>query len=108
MKDYYNFQEFVQQRRVFVHPHHKFPQLYNDIALIELDRRIIFDYDGKKFNIDIIIIANILTQTNILVLGDTPLCISSGNDLDEKLASIYVSEIFEKQSSCECINNLLN
>jgi len=61
------FKEFVLQRRVFVHPNYKSPQLYNDIALVELGKRMIFNYD---------------------VLGDTPTCLSSSFDFDEKIAAV--------------------
>ena len=35
------------QKRIFVHPNYEPPKLYNDIALVELGKRIIFNYDGK-------------------------------------------------------------
>jgi len=62
-----DFKESVLQKRVFKHPNYRLPELYNDIALVELGRRITFDYDK---------------------LGDTPTCVSSKFDFDEKTASV--------------------
>ena len=32
-------------KRAFIHPHFRPPALHNDIALVELARRIVYDYD---------------------------------------------------------------
>ena len=39
------YQEFIGLRRVFNHPWFSYPSLYNDIAVGELNRRIVYDYD---------------------------------------------------------------
>jgi len=37
--------ETIEQKRVFKHPLYKFPTLYNDVAIVELGRRIEYNYD---------------------------------------------------------------
>jgi len=49
----------IEIKRVYKHPQYNHPQLYNDVALLELGRRIEFDFD--KF-------------------GDTPTCLDDGLD----------------------------
>jgi hypothetical protein len=51
------YQEVVETKRVYKHPLYKFKRAYDDIALIELGRRIVYDYD---------------------TLGDTPTCLDLG------------------------------
>ena len=59
--------ETIEIKRVYRHPEYRFPKSYNDIALIELGRRIVFDYD--KF-------------------GDSPVCIDQGVDKVDKVATV--------------------
>ena len=49
--------EDVEVRHVYKHPNYRFPNLYNDIALVELGRRV--EYNYEKF-------------------GDTPACLDQG------------------------------
>ena len=44
-------------KKSYTHPHYEYPSLYDDIAVVELGRRIVYDYD--KF-------------------GDTPFCLDQG------------------------------
>ena len=52
------FEENIEIKRVYQHPFYHYPELYNDIAIAELGRRI--EYDFKKF-------------------GDSPVCIDNGD-----------------------------
>ena len=36
--------ETIDVKRTFMHPYYKYPLQYNDIALSELGRRVIFDF----------------------------------------------------------------
>ena len=42
------FEETVEIRKVYRHPNYKYPRLYNDVAVLELGRRI--EYDFKRSN----------------------------------------------------------
>ena len=42
------FEETVEIRKVYRHPDYKYPRLYNDVAVLELGRRI--EYDFKRSN----------------------------------------------------------
>ena len=62
--------ETIEQKRVFKHPLYKFPTLYNDVAIVELGRRIEYNYD--KF-------------------GDSPDCMDQQKyDNVDKLATVQV------------------
>ena len=37
----------IIQKKVYRHPGYVYPRFYNDIALIELARRIVFNPDGR-------------------------------------------------------------
>jgi hypothetical protein len=37
--------EAIEMKRAFKHPLYKYGRAYDDIALVELGRRIVFDYD---------------------------------------------------------------
>ena len=45
LRDGTPFKESIEAKRVYQHPHYQFPLLYNDIAMIELGRRIPYDYE---------------------------------------------------------------
>merc|ERR550539_1197657 len=45
LRDGTPFKELIEVKRVYQHPHYKFGLLYNDIAMIELGRRIAYDYE---------------------------------------------------------------
>ena len=32
-------------KKAYIHPAYKYPSLYDDIAVVELGRRIVYDYD---------------------------------------------------------------
>jgi hypothetical protein len=49
--------EAIEMKRAFKHPLYKYGRAYDDIALVELGRRIVFDYD---------------------TYGDTPTCLDLG------------------------------
>ena len=44
------YEELVEIRKVYRHPRYKFPRLYNDVALLELGRRIEYDFKRSKYN----------------------------------------------------------
>ena len=60
----------MEIKRVFKHPYYKYPNLYNDIALLELGRRVVYDYN---------------------LYGDSPSCIDKGMELEGKLGNIQGS-----------------
>ena len=39
------FKEVIEIKRVYQHPNYQYPKLYDDIAVVELGRRIAYDYD---------------------------------------------------------------
>ena len=48
------FKEVIEIKRVYQHPNYQYPKLYDDIAVVELGRRIAYDYDkvgGTKYYI---------------------------------------------------------
>ena len=45
LRDGTPFKEVIEAKRVYEHPHYQYPLLYNDVAMIELGRRIPYDYD---------------------------------------------------------------
>ena len=59
IRDQTNFIEQIGVKRAFVHPLYKFPSLYYDIALYELDRRILY-------------------SSNLTIYKDTPVCLQKG------------------------------
>merc|ERR1719154_788119 len=61
------YREVVETKRVFKHPLYEYPNLYNDIAVIELGRRV--EYDYEKY-------------------GDTPVCLDQGLELDGKVGTV--------------------
>lgn len=60
--------EEIEHRRIFIHPEYEYNthELYYDIAVIELGRRIIFDYD---------------------TIGDSPACLGDGRDVVDQIAT---------------------
>ena len=61
------FEEVVEIKRVYKHPNYKYPNLYNDVAVLELGRRIEYDFD--KF-------------------GDSPSCLDQGIVKIDKIATV--------------------
>ena len=39
------FNETIEVKRIYIHPDYVFPELYNDVAVLELGRRIPYDYE---------------------------------------------------------------
>ena len=66
--------ETVEIKNVFKHPLYKYPKLYDDIALLELGRRV--EYNYKKF-------------------GDSPSCVDQGNiNWANTIATVQVSILY--------------
>ena len=63
------FQETIEVRHVYLHPHFESGEQYGEVALLELGRRIQFDFDQ---------------------FGDTPACLDTGIELEGKEAVIQV------------------
>lgn len=59
--------EIIEIKRRFLHPLYTSPSLYNDIAVLELGRRVEYDF---------------------AVFGDSPSCLDQGIDVEGSLASI--------------------
>ena len=66
------FKEIVEVKRIYKHPLYSFPRLYNDIALLELGRRI--EYDHDRF-------------------GDSPSCIDRNIDVVDKVIKVPVNVV---------------
>merc|ERR1711962_788923 len=45
LRDQTNYKELITVKKVFKHPLYERPQLYNDIAVVELSRRVEYDFD---------------------------------------------------------------
>jgi len=58
IRDNTEYKEIIGMQKIYRHPNYKYPSLYDDIALIQLGRRIHYDY--AKY-------------------GDTPTCMDLGN-----------------------------
>ena len=67
IRDQTNHTEFVEIKRVYRHPNYKYPIFYDDVAVLELGRRIEYDFD--KF-------------------GDSPSCMDQGSDITDKVATV--------------------
>jgi len=68
LRDTFNeISESIEVRNIYVYPEYEAGSLYNDITLLELGRRVLFDF--QKF-------------------GDTPVCIDTGLELEGKLANL--------------------
>ena len=77
------FKEIVEVKRIYKHPLYSFPRLYNDIALLELGRRI--EYDHDRF-------------------GDSPSCIDRNIEVADKVreAGLPISFIsFSRSGRCK-------
>ena len=48
------YKESIEIKKIYKHPNYVYPNLYNDIALLELGRRVKYDFD---------------------TFGDTPTCL---------------------------------
>jgi len=59
--------EIVEIKRIYKHPEYKYPRLYNDVAVLELGRRV--EYNYEKF-------------------GDTPSCLDKGISKIGKIATV--------------------
>ena len=45
------FIETIEIKRVYIHPNYHYPSLYNDVAVLELGRRIAFDHEKVRIQI---------------------------------------------------------
>ena len=74
IRDQTNLIEQIGVKRAFVHPLYKNPSLYYDIALYELDRRILY-------------------SSNLTIYKDTPACLQKGSApqsvMSEVAAGLY-------------------
>ena len=43
------FEETVEIRKVYRHPDYRYPRLYNDVAVLELGRRIEYDFERSYY-----------------------------------------------------------
>ena len=50
LRDGTQFKEVIEIKRVYQHPNYRYPLLYDDIAVLELGRRISYDYE--KVSVD--------------------------------------------------------
>ena len=41
--------ELIEMKKAYVHPHYKYPFLYDDVAVVELGRRIVYDYEKVRY-----------------------------------------------------------
>lgn len=48
IRDNTKFKEKIEIKRIYLHPDYVFPELYNDVAVLELGRRIPFDYEKVR------------------------------------------------------------
>ena len=69
------YMEIIKVKRTFMHPEYRFPLGYNDIALSELSRRVMFDFE--KY-------------------GDSPMCCGKLDLLDGKQALVQGFGLTEK------------
>jgi len=82
--------EAIEVRNIYVYPEYEVGSLYNDVALLELGRRVQFDFE---------------------TFGDTPACIDTGLELDGKLANLQgfgLTETGEKGELLETNVTLIN
>ena len=69
-RDNTQYRELVEIKKAYMHPSYAYPSLYTDIAVVELGRRV--EYDFKKF-------------------GDTPTCLDQGDrDINGELSTVQV------------------
>ena len=66
------FKEQIEIKKVYQHPSYVYPKLYNDIAVVELGRRIVYDF--KKF-------------------GDTPTCLDQQPDFSNKIGKLATVQV---------------
>jgi len=67
IRDNTEYVEIIEIKKVYKHPQYKYPNLYDDVAVLELGRRIEYNYD---------------------LYGDTPSCIDQGQDNIGRIATI--------------------
>ena len=67
IRDGTEYSERIEIKRIYIHPDYHNPISYNDVAVLELGRRIEYDFD--KF-------------------GDTPVCIDKGLEKESKIATL--------------------
>ena len=88
-------------KKVYKHPHYRYPSLYDDIAMIELGRRIEYNFD-KVWILRIKLIKKDLMYILITILqfGDTPTCIDQGEeDFYGRVAKVQGYGVTEDKTS---------
>ena len=45
IRDNTRYKEVVEVKKVYKHPNYQYPALYDDIAVLELGRRIVYDHE---------------------------------------------------------------
>jgi len=90
IRDNTNHTEVIEIKRVFKHPQYKYPNLYDDIAVLELGRRVEYNYD---------------------LFGDTPSCIDQGQDNEDRTATVQgygLTELGERGELLETNVTVIN
>ena len=73
LRDNTQYKEIIEMKKVYKHPLYEYPSLYNDVAVIELGRRIEYDFD--KY-------------------GDSPTCMArpEQTEIEGKIATVQVTK----------------
>ena len=74
LRDNTQYKEIIEMKKVYKHPLYEYPSLYNDVAVIELGRRIEYDFD--KY-------------------GDSPTCMARPEqpEIEGKIATVQVNKV---------------
>ena len=74
LRDNTQYKEIIEMKKVYKHPLYEYPSLYNDVAVIELGRRIEYDFD--KY-------------------GDSPTCMArpEQTEIEGKIATVQVNKV---------------
>ena len=73
LRDGTPFKEVIEVKRVYQHPNYQYPKQYNDIAVVELGRRIAYDYEkvGGAGNLRLLLSDSSSTETALSVWSRT-------------------------------------
>ena len=73
LRDGTPFKEVIEVKRVYQHPNYQYPKLYDDIAVVELGRRIAYDYEkvGGAGNLRLSLSDSSSTETALSVWSRT-------------------------------------
>ena len=75
IRDGTDYEEIIEVRRIFQHPLYSYPKLYYDVGIMELERKIEYDYE---------------------IFGDSPTCLNTEYDIPELEAIIQGVGLTEK------------